>query len=489
MISVQHVSKNFPGVKALDDVTFTIHSGEVHGLVGENGAGKSTLIRIVTGAHPPDEGRVVLNGAAVRLAGPASALASGVAAIYQELSLVPAMSVRENLFLGREPVRRGFIDRKAERRAAREVLARIGAEIDTEARVDALNVARRQMVEIARALSCRARLLIMDEPTAALTPREADRLFERIAELRREGIGVVFVTHRLEEVFRVADRVTVMRDGATLGTWIASDLDRKRLVELMVGRPLDQEFPKVAAPLGKIVLEVRDLAGGRVRGVSFHVREGEVLGIAGLVGAGRTDLARLIFGADRPDRGEIRLGGRAVTVRSPRDAIRLGIGLLTEDRKAQGLVLGLTARENFALPNLMRWSRLGWIFRRREAAAFQRRVGSLGIRLAGPDQPAGHLSGGNQQKLLIARWLESDCRVLIFDEPTRGVDVGARHEIYLLLNDLAAHGKAMIMISSELPELLGVSDRILVMHDGRITGEITDVAAATQEQVLALAVG
>jgi ABC-type sugar transport system ATPase subunit len=457
--------------------------------VGENGAGKSTLIRIVTGAHEADGGTVELDGAPVRWSSPLAAAHAGIAAIYQELDLIPALSVRANLFLAREQARLGFIAAAEERRRGREALARLGVDLDPGVRVGTLEVAQQQLVAIARALMEHPRLLVMDEPTAALASGEVERLFRVIRELRGQGIGVLLVSHRLDEVMAIADRVTVMRDGATLGTWPARDLTRERLVELMVGRSLDQEFPKVRAASGPAVLSVHNLSGGRVSDVSFSVRAGEVLGIAGLVGAGRTDLARLIFGADPPESGQILLDGRPVVIRTPRDAIRHGICLLTEDRKAEGLVLGLSARDNFALPNLDRWSAWGWIRRGKELSAFERFVASLRIRLAGPGQPARDLSGGNQQKLLLARWLERDSRVLIFDEPTRGIDVGAKHEIYLLINELTARGKAVVMISSELPEVLGMSDRILVMHRGRVAGEIPEAVAATQEQVLEMAVG
>ncbi len=488
ILRVTGAAKAFSGVPALREAALEVRGGEIHALVGENGAGKSTLIKIVAGAHAPDRGTVELAGSPVRFAGPLDAWRAGIAVIHQELSLVPALTVRENLFLGREAARGGFVDAGAERRRAREALARLGADVEPEALAGDLDVARQQLVEIARALLADARLLILDEPTAALTPRESDALLAILAELRGRGIAILLVSHRLDEVLRAADRVTVMRDGVTLGTWPTRELTREALIERMVGRPLAQEFPKVAAARGAPLLEVRGLRGGRVRDVSFAARAGEVLGIAGLAGAGRTDLARLIFGADRLEAGEVLLDGRPVTIRSPREAIRLGICLLTEDRKAQGLALGLGARDNFALPNLGRWSRRAWIDGRVEDAAFGRHVEALRIRLAGPEQPARELSGGNQQKLLVARWLESDARVVIFDEPTRGIDVGAKHEMYLLMNDLAARGKAIVMISSELPEVLGMSDRILVMRAGRITGEIDDVAAATQERVMALAV-
>jgi len=370
------------------------------------------------------------------------------------------------------------------------VLARLGLEVDPETRVSELQLARQQLVEIARALLVEARLLIMDEPTAALAPREVERLFGVLRELRAEGLGVVFVSHRLDEVLEIADRIEVLRDGRSLGTRPAAALERNELIELMVGRPLDQEYPqrRGEAAFGEVVLDVEGLSGGPVRDVSFEVRAGEVLGIAGLAGAGRTELARLVFGADPASAGSIRVDGRPLRVTGPQGAIEGGVALLTEDRKHQGLVLGLSARDNFALANLGRWSRRGWLDRRAEAAAFERHVQRLDIRLADHEQPAGTLSGGNQQKLLIARWLEHDARVLIFDEPTRGIDVGARHEIYLLLHELCARGKAIVMISSELPEVLGMSDRVLVMHGGRVVGAVAEPRSASQEEVLALAV-
>jgi len=488
LLRLKGVEKSFPGVQALRSADLDVRPGEIHALVGENGAGKSTLIKVITGAHQPEAGRIELDGRPAHIARPSDALEAGIAAIYQEFNLVPALTVRENILLGREPSHRGFCQPSEEREEVRAILRSLEAQIDPETPARDLHVAHQQLVEIARALLADARLLIMDEPTAALTPREVERLFAVLTDLREQGRGVLFISHRLEEVLRIADRVTVMRDGETLGTWARTDLSRERLIELMVGRPIDQEFPRREVVLGDDLLVVEDLHGEGVHGVSFVVKRGEVLGIAGLVGAGRTELARLIFGADRPTSGRVFLAGWPLKVRSPRDAIRSGIGLLTEDRKGQGLVLMLSARDNFALGNLAHWSRGGWIDQRRERQAFARFVESLNIRMAGPHQLAGHLSGGNQQKLLVARWLENDAQLLIFDEPTRGIDVGAKYEMYLLMGDLAARGKAIVMISSELPEILGLSDRILVMRDGRVTGEIRAVAAATQEQVLAMAV-
>jgi ABC-type sugar transport system ATPase subunit len=483
------IEKAFVGVRAIRSASLELLPGEIHALVGENGAGKSTLIKVITGAHRADGGTFELFGRPARLSTPADGLRVGVAAIYQELALVPAMSVRDNLFLGREPAHAGVVDRAAETRRARAALARLGMAIDLDAEVRSLGVAQQQFVEIAKALEREARVLILDEPTAALSGHEAERLFAVLAELRRAGIAVLYISHRLEEVLRIADRTTIMRDGETLGTWSAGALTREEIVEKMVGRPLTDEYPvKRGAALGGELLAVGDLRGGAVKGVSFAVRRGEILGLAGLVGAGRTELARLVFGADRRTGGTISVAGREVVIRSPRDAIRAGICLLTEDRKGQGLLLGRSARENFALPSLGRWSRWGWLRLAVERAAFARHVAALRLQVSGERQTAGQLSGGNQQKLLIARWLETASEVVIFDEPTRGVDVGARYEIYLLIHELARRGKAIVIISSELPEVLGVCDRILVMREGRVSGEITDVAGATQEQLLALAV-
>jgi ABC-type sugar transport system ATPase subunit len=476
-------------VHALRGVDLRLSSGEVLALLGENGAGKSTLMKILGGAQPADAGSILLDGRPVSLRTPLEAARAGIAVIYQEFNLVPALSAVENIFLGRESTRGGFIARADERRRARALFDRLGADLDPGAPCRELSTAQQQLVEIAKALASEARLLVMDEPTAALTAHEVERLFTVIRDLQRQGLGIIYISHRLEEITAIADRVIVLRDGRNVGEQPIGAVTRRSLIEMMVGREMQNEFPPRAPSIGEGGLEVSGLRRGRaVRGVSFTARRGEIVGLAGLVGAGRTETARLIFGADAREAGEMRLDGRLLDIRSPQDAIAAGIGLLTEDRKRQGLVLPHPVLENFGLPNLDRFSRHGFVDWRREAAEFAGYVERLGIRIAGPEQPAVHLSGGNQQKVVLAKWLARHCEVLIFDEPTRGIDAGAKYEIYQLLNDLAARGKVVIMISSELPELIGVADRILVMHEGRLTGEIADARAATQEDIMHLAI-
>src|SRR5262245_49411383 len=484
------VEKAYPGVRALRGVSLSLAAGEVLAVVGENGAGKSTLIKVLAGAVAPDAGRVAVTGRPVAAGDPAAAKRTGVAVIYQEFSLVPALTAAENVFLGREPGRFGWLNRRAERAGAAEWFRTLGVAIDPDTPVRSFSTAQQQVVEIAKALAADARILVLDEPTAALTPPEVDRLFSVIQQLKGRGVGVVYISHRLDEVFRIADRVLVLRDGGHVSTSPVAAVNRTQLIEQMVGRRLDQEFPARTPKIGEPRLVVTNLRRGTaVNGVTFQVRRGEILALTGLVGSGRTETARLLFGADRADGGTVTLDGKALSITSPRDAVRAGIALLTEDRKGQGLILAHPVRENFALPNLKSWSRVGFLRRQRERNAFQLAADRFGIKIASPRVPAGTLSGGNQQKVVLAKWLERNCEVILFDEPTRGIDVGAKYEIYQMMQALAAKGKAVLMISSELPEVLGLADRVLVMHGGRIVGEVTDVARATQEQVLQLAMG
>jgi ribose transport system ATP-binding protein len=490
LLEMRGVEKRFPGVHALKGIDLDLASGEVLALMGENGAGKSTLIKVLGGAHAPDAGVVKVQGQDVSIHTPSDAQAAGVGIIYQEFNLVPYLTARENIFLGQERTRWGFCSRREEHRRARELFNRIGVDVDPEAVCSSLSVAQQQCVEIAKALSLDAKLLVMDEPSATLTPQEVEKLFDIIRDLKAQGIGIIYVSHRLDEIFAITDRIMVMRDGAYIGTSPTAETSREQLIEMMVGRPLEQEFPKEAAELGEERLVVSGLCrGSAVQDVSFSVRRGEIVGFTGLVGAGRTETMRLLFGADRKEAGSIRLDGKELSIGSPRAAIAAGICLLTEDRKNQGLVLGLSVRENFALPNLGKFSRRGFMDKAAEGRRFDHYQEAMAIKVPHREQLAKNLSGGNQQKVVLAKWLESNSEVVIFDEPTRGIDVGAKVEIYRLMNRLAAEGKAIIMISSELPEVLGMADRIVVMHEGRITGEVSDVAGTTQEQIMALAVG
>ncbi len=483
------IDKSFPGVHALKDVSLELHRAEVLALVGENGAGKSTLIKVLGGAHLPDGGEILLDGRRIHIPTPTAAQQAGVSIIYQEFNLVPDLTVRENIFLGRERTRGGFVRASDERRDALRLFERIGLNMDPEARCRDLSVAQQQKVEIAKALSVDARIIVMDEPTAALTTQEVDHLFAIIQDLKAHGIGIIYISHRLDEIFEVADRVMVLRDGEYVGSEEIGEISRERLIEMMVGRPIESEFPKHAATPGAERLRVEGLRRGDVvRDVSFSARAGEVLGFAGLAGAGRTETMRLVFGADTPNAGRIYVDGKETAIRNPRDAIRNGICLLTEDRKQQGLVLGHSVRENFGLPNLDRFVRGLFLDQRKERSEFAVYVQSLKIKLASQEQRTANLSGGNQQKVVLAKWLARHADIVIFDEPTRGIDVGAKYEIYLLMNKLAAEGKAIIMISSELPEILGMSDRVIVMHEGQVKGEITDVANTSQEDILSMAI-
>ena len=489
LLEIREIDKSFPGVQALKGVDLDLYSGEVLALLGENGAGKSTLIKILGGAHAPTAGNVLVGGREVNLSTPHASQAAGIGIIYQEFNLVPHLSARENIFLGQESGRGGFIDTGEERRKASDLFRRLGTPIDPEQRCSDMTVAQQQVVEIAKALSQDARILVMDEPSATLTPQEVERLLRIVRELRTQGLGIIYISHRLEEVYEISDRIMVLRDGGHVATRPTGELGREALIELMVGRKLENEFPSHEPRIGDERLEVRGLSRGTaVRDISFSARAGEILALTGLVGAGRTETVRLLFGADQPDSGSISLDGEALHFSNPRQAIRAGIGLLTEDRKGQGLVLMHSVRENFGLPNLEEFSRWGMVDRHNEQTSFSSFVDSLRIKVPHQDELARNLSGGNQQKVVLAKWLQRNCEVIIFDEPTRGIDVGSKYEIYLLIQELAAQGQVIIMISSELPEVLGLADRVLVMHEGRITGEITDVRNARQEDIMRMAV-
>lgn len=489
LLEMRGIEKSFPGVHALADVELDLHRGEVLALLGENGAGKSTLIKMLGGAHQPDHGSIRLEGRDAELRSPAAAIAAGIGVIYQEFNLVPDLTACENIFLGKEK-NRVFVQRGGERRRALDLFRQIGVEIPLDVPCRRLSTAQQQIVEIVKALAQDARLIVMDEPTASLSPHEADHLFSVIRDLRRHGMGVIYISHRLDEVFAIADRVVVLRDGQRVGQGAVGNLDRQQIIELMVGRQIENEFPDRSHAVGEPRLVIRELRGADATpGVSLTVRRGEVLGITGLVGAGRTELARLIFGADRATSGKVKLDGHDCKIGNPRQAIAAGICLLTEDRKSQGLVTEASVVDNFALPNLAEFSRNYFVLGRNLQRAFARFVEALKIKIANPQQLACNLSGGNQQKIVLAKWLQRNAEVVMFDEPTRGIDVGAKYEIYTLINKLAAQGKAILMISSELPEVLGMCDRILVMHNGRVVGEVGDPSSATQQQLMELAVG
>ncbi|MGW1757118.1 sugar ABC transporter ATP-binding protein [Streptomyces mirabilis] len=490
LLRIEGIRKTFPGVVALDSVDFDLRRGEVHVLLGENGAGKSTLIKMLSGAYQPDSGRVLVDGEEVRIHGAQDSERLGIATIYQEFNLVPDLTVAENIFLGRQPRRYGLIDRKTMEAEAAELLERVGVSVSPRARVRELGIARLQMVEIAKALSLNARVLIMDEPTAVLTSEEVEKLFSIVRRLREDGVGIVFITHHLEEIAALGDRVTVIRDGKSVGQVPASTTEDE-LVRLMVGRSIEQQYPRVRATGddgGATLLTVEGLTrDGVFHDVSFEVRAGEVVGIAGLVGAGRTEVVRAVFGADPYDKGAVKVAGSALRRHDVNAAMAAGIGLIPEDRKGQGLLLDASVEENLGLVTMRAATHGGLVDLKGQRAAAARIAEQLGVRMAGLGQQVRTLSGGNQQKVVIGKWLLADTKVLILDEPTRGIDVGAKVEIYQLVNELTAAGAAVLMISSDLPEVLGMSDRVLVMAQGRIAGELS-ADEATQDSVMALAV-
>jgi rhamnose transport system ATP-binding protein len=491
LLQATSIGKAFAGVQALKSVSFELLPGEVHALVGENGAGKSTLIKIITGAVAADSGILAIQDQIVGHNDPSTSRSLGIAAIYQQPALFPHLTVAENIAFATQsgsPWRR--VDWKERNRLAGELIARVGGSIGPETLVSALSMPEQQIVEIAKALASEARILVMDEPSASLTDREVENLFQVIASLRRQGAGIVYVSHRMEEIFAIADRVTVLRDGETIASCKTAEVSRAELIQMMVGREIAAVFPKRQVALGETVLEVRKLSArnGGLHDVSLSVRSGEILGIAGLVGAGRTQLAETLFGLTPADAGEILLRGRGVQIGSPAEAIALGIGYVPEDRRQHGVILQMPIAANATLAILKAVSRHGLVDVTKERQLAERYVNQLRIKTASVHAPVGTLSGGNQQKVALARWLAIEPSVLILDEPTQGIDVGSKSEIHALMGDLAARGLSILMISSELPEVLGMSDRIAVMHAGTISG-ILSRQEATQEKVLALALG
>lgn len=491
------IRKEYPGVCALDGVDFEVAFGEVHALLGVNGAGKSTLMSILSGATRMDGGAIFIDGKRLDVTSPHKAMELGISVIYQEFNLVPHLTVAENIFLGREPRKRmGFVDYRKMYTGAVSLLERLGAPFSPRERVANLGVAQQQLVEIAKALFKEARVIAMDEPTATLSMKETERLFSIIRLLKAEGKGIVYISHRLEEIFEIADRVTVLRDGRLVETCGLQGVTRERLVEMMLGKALEGTVPRREAPPGvagplpsKEVLRVEGLTRrGVLEDINLTVMEGEILGIAGLVGAGKTELARALYGLDKIDEGKVVIGGRPVRLQSPAEAIRMGVVLVPEDRKRLGLVLGMAVRENISLASLFRFSRFGFVNGRRERRTAGEMVESLRVKTPGLEQQVRNLSGGNQQKVVLAKWLLRGARVLVFDEPTRGIDVGAKAEVHGLIRALADKGAAILLISSELQEVIDHSDRMVVMHGGRITGELSK-EEATPERVLFLAMG
>ncbi|WP_207210730.1 sugar ABC transporter ATP-binding protein [Lichenibacterium minor] len=490
ILEMRNISKTFPGVKALSNVNLTIYPGEVHALMGENGAGKSTLMKTLSGAYQADPGgEIRIAGRPMKASGPIEAREAGVSIIYQELALAPNLTVAENIYLNREPRRGGFIDRAAMVAGSEGVLQRLGATFTPRTLVGSLSIAEQQMVEICRAVHAESKILVMDEPTTALSSRESEKLFAIVRQLRREGLAIIYISHRMAEVYELSDRVSVLRDGQYVGTILRSEMTPEVVVKMMVGRDLSSFYKKQTRfrPDKPPVLEVRNIGDGRrVRDVSFDLHPGEVLGLAGLVGAGRTEMARMLFGADPRTTGEIRIAGRPVQIRSPQDAIDVGLVYLTEDRKAEGVLLDMSAKDNINLMICSKDARAGVLDLGKAMQRCRDAIAAMKIRVAGPEITVGSLSGGNQQKCLLSRLLETRPMVLILDEPTRGVDIGAKSEIYRIIDDLAKGGAAVLVISSELAEVVGVSDRVIVMREGHLEGEVRD-DDINQEAIIALA--
>jgi ribose transport system ATP-binding protein len=491
ILEMRGVSKSFPGVKALRNVNLKVWPGSVHALMGENGAGKSTLMKILAGAYRQDAGEVLIDGHLARLNTPHEARKAGVGIIYQELTVAPNLTVSENVFLGAEVSRFGVMTAQKEmERRTQEMLDRLGARFKADQKAAQLSVAEQQQVEIARALFYQSRILVMDEPTAALSERETEKLFEIVRQLRADGLAMIYISHRMAEVYQLADRLTVLRDGEYIGDLERSEFSSERVIEMMVGRKLEDFYKHTGAQVGRVIFEAAHLSDSkRVKDVSFQIRQGELVGLSGLIGAGRTELARLIFGADKKQTGQVYLEGKSMQIRSPRDAVRYGIGYVPEDRKQQGVFLQMAVRPNITMNVLGDSSTLGVLNSRALKERAKEEIKNLRVRTASLGALAGGLSGGNQQKLLLARWLEIRPKVLLLDEPTRGVDVGAKAEIYVIIRQLVEQGVAVLFISSELAEIVGICDRVLVMREGRLTGEVGGETGIeiTQQNIMRMA--
>lgn len=485
ILTLKNITKEFPGVKALDDVTINIERGTIHGLVGENGAGKSTLIKVLAGIYRPNKGEIILDGKPCRFNSPIEARRAGISVVHQEIKLAEPLSVAENMFLGNVQLKNGLVDWTGMRRRAREIVEDLGMDIDINAQVSSLTVAKKQIVEIMHAINNNSRILIMDEPSAVLTDRELEVMFRIVKQLRDKGITIIYISHRLDEIFGLCSNVSVLRDGRHIDTIPVASVDRQGLINMMVGREMGQEYPKEVGNVGGTILEVKNLSRGILQDISFEVKSGEVFGISGLVGAGRTELARAILGIDKPESGEVYVRGKKVHYRTFADAIRDGLGLIPEDRKLQGLVQIMSVKRNTTLVNMKRVLRAGVISSSLEEKLSKEYADKLHVVTPSMETEVQYLSGGNQQKVVIAKWLFQNSEILFLDEPTRGIDVGAKAEIYRLINRMAKEGKTIIMISSEMPELLGMCDRIMVMHEGHKMGEL-NAAEATQAKIMAL---
>ena len=482
------ISKRFHGVQALQKVDFSAELGQVTALVGENGAGKSTLMKILAGIHKRDEGEILLGGNPARIDSPIAAMQQGISVIHQELNVLPNLSIAENIFVGREKKKGMFVDKQYYREKTTELLRQVDLNVDPDTQTRYLSTAQKQMVEILRAISSEAKIVVMDEPTSSLTKRETDVLFNIIRTLKKNNVGIIYISHRMDEILELADRVVVFRDGRRVGALTREEMTEGKIINMMVGRELHEIFAKRPAPIGDVVLEAKGLSVGYVRDVSFKVRAGEILGFSGLVGAGRSETMQLIFGVDKADAGEVWLEGKKLDIKCSGDAIDAGIALVPEDRKEQALILGMDIRENMSLAILKKLRNGLFVDGGKQTDMAEKYVKELRVATPSIKQTVKNLSGGNQQKVVIAKWLASKPKVLILDEPTRGIDVGAKQEIYSLMSDLANQGIAIIMVSSELPEVLGMSDRIVVMHEGRVKGELTR-EEATQERIMQMAIG